>query len=80
MFLPQASGEISCGSARTSSLGDLELSIGELNEVSGTLAMSWGMEGEVASSDCFIVGLGPFGKSQGRGTCRIQIVSKPIYR
>jgi hypothetical protein len=54
-----------------------------------TLAPSWGMpvEGEatgkaceIASSDCFIVGLGRVEKSQGRGTCKFQIVSEAIYR
>lgn len=76
MLLPQASGEVSLGPARTS--GDLELSIGASGEISGTLATTWGMEGEVASSDCFIAGVGRVGKSQGRGTCGIQIVSKTI--
>ena len=74
----QASGEVSRGPART--LGDLEISMGELGKVSGSLAMSWGMEDEVVSSDCFIVELGRVGKSQARGTCRIQIVSKIIYK
>ena len=41
--------------------------------------MSWGMEGEVESSDCFIAGVSRVGKSQGRGTCKIQIVSKAIH-
>ena len=76
MLLPQASGEVSLGPARTS--GDLELSIGASGEISGTLATTWGMEGEVASSGCFIAGVGRVGKSQGRGTCGIQIVSKTI--
>jgi hypothetical protein len=84
MGLPQAIGEVSWASAGTS--GDLEFSIGESGEVSGTLALSLGMEGEVASSvclssvclssDCFMVGMGCVRKSQGRGTCQIQIVSK----
>ena len=60
-----------------------------MGTVSGALAVSWGITsaapwgmegeaGEVASSDCFIVGLGRAGKSQGRGTCGFQIVSKAI--
>ena len=69
----QASGEDSWG---TRTLGDSEFSI---DEASGTLAKSWGMEGEAKSSDCFIVGLGRVGKSQGRGTYRFQIVSRAIY-
>ena len=36
--------------------------------------------GKVVSSDCFIVGLGRVGKSQGRGTCKFHLVSKAIYR
>lgn len=88
----QASRECSWGPARP--LGDLEFSIGRLGEVSGisavswdmTLAASWSVEsgageaGEVVSSNCSIVGLGRVEKSQGRGTCRIQLVSKAIHR
>jgi hypothetical protein len=78
--LGEVSGTSTGKEGEVASSGDLEFSIGEFNlgEVSGTLDVSWAMEGKVASSDCFIVGVGRVGKSQGRGTCRIQNVSKAI--
>ena len=86
--MTQACGEVSSGPEWT--LGDFVFSIEGLGGVSETSAVSWGvtsslvaswgMEGEVASSDCFIVDKGGVGKSQGRGTCEIQIVSKVVHR